>query len=183
MYFRDGDSSHYINPRIVFDTAGTYPVKLVVISSKGCRDSVTRIVELSDPRARFNFIIDSTTDVYASPVVSATDASYDYGGYLVAWNWNFGLNAIPASSNSQNPASFTYTCGGTKSVVLAVTSDVGCVVDTTRSFVIRIKPKASFSISAPNYTPNVYARPTFTFTNTTTVNDACPSMSYAWNFG
>ncbi|MCX6209735.1 MAG: PKD domain-containing protein, partial [Bacteroidetes bacterium] len=31
LYFRDGDSSHYINPRIVFDTAGTYPVKLVVV--------------------------------------------------------------------------------------------------------------------------------------------------------
>lgn len=183
LYFRDGDSSHYINPRIVFDTAGTYPVQLMVISDKGCKDSVTRIVELSDPRARFNYTIDSTTDVYASPVISVTDASYDYGGYIVAWDWNFGSNASPAGSNSQNPSSFTYTCGGAKSIVLTVTSDVGCTVDTTRSFVIRIRPHAGFSISAPNYTPNVYAQPTFTYTNSTTVNDACPNMSYAWDFG
>ncbi|MFY7963982.1 MAG: PKD domain-containing protein [Chitinophagaceae bacterium] len=183
LYFRDGDSSHYINPRIVFDTAGTYPVQLMVVSDKGCKDSVTRIVELSDPRARFNFTIDSTTDIYATPVVSVTDHSYDYGGYLVAWNWSFGANAVPANSTSQTPSSFTYTCGGSKSVVLQVTSDVGCVVDTTRSFVIRIRPRAAFSISAPNYTPNVYARPTYTYTNSTTVNDACPSMTYSWNFG
>lgn len=183
LYFRDGDSSHYINPRIVFDTASTYPVQLMVVSDKGCKDSVTRIVELSDPRSRFNFTIDSTTDVYASPVVTVTDASYDYGGYLVAWNWNFGSNASPAGSTSQTPSSFTYTCGGTKSVVLAVTSDVGCIVDTTRSFVIRIKPHAAFTISAPSYSPNAYVQPTFTYNNGTTVNDACPSMSYAWNFG
>lgn len=183
LYFRDGDSSHYINPRIVFDTASTYPVQLMVVSDKGCKDSVTRIVELSDPRSRFNYTIDSTTDVYASPVVTVTDVSYDYGGYLVAWNWNFGSSASPASSNSQTPSSFSYACGGTKSVVLTVTSDVGCTVDTTRSFVIRIKPKAAFTISAPNYTPNAFARPTFTYNNGTTVNDACPVMSYAWNFG
>ncbi len=183
LFFRDGDSSHYINPRIVFDTASTYPVQLMVVSDKGCKDSVTRIVELSDPRSRFNFTIDSTTDVYASPVVSVTNYSYDYGGYLVAWNWNLGSNATPASSNSQNPSSFTYTCGGAKNVVLTVTSDVGCTADTTRNFVIRIKPKAAFTISAPNYTPTIYARPTYTYNNGTTVNDACPSMSYAWNFG
>ncbi len=183
LFFRDGDSSHYINPRIVFDTASTYPVQLMAVSDKGCKDSVTRIVELSDPRSRFNFTIDSTTNVYATPVVSVTNYSYDYGGYLVAWNWNLGANASPASSTLQNPSSFTYTCGGAKSVVLTVTSDVGCTADTTRSFVIRIKPHAAFTISAPNYTPNVYARPTYTYNNGTTVNDACPSMSYAWNFG
>jgi PKD repeat protein len=183
LYFRDGDSSHYINPRIVFDTAGIYPVQLMVVSDKGCKDSVTRIVHLSDPRSRFNFTIDSTTNVYASPVVTVTDASYDYGGYLVGWNWNFGSNASPASSGSQTPSSFTYTCGGAKNVVLTVTSNVGCTADTTRSFVIRIKPQAAFTISAPNYTPNIYAQPTYTYNNGTTVNDACPSMTYAWNFG
>ena len=66
---------------------------------------------------------------------------------------------------------------------LTVTSDVGCVVDTTRSITVRIRPHAGFSISAPNYIPNKYSSPTFAFTNTTTVNDACPSLSYAWNFG
>ncbi len=181
LYFRDGDSSHYINPRIIFDTAGTYPVKLVVVSDKGCMDSVIRIVELSDPHARFNYAIDSTTDIYASPTVSVSDFSYDYGGYLVAWNWNFGGGV--ANSALQHPASFSYACGGNHSIILQVTSDVGCVDDTVVNFVIRIRPKANFSISAPNYTPNVYARPTYTFTNSTTVNDACPNMSYNWNFG
>lgn len=181
LFFRDGDSSHYINPRIVFDTAGIYPVKLVVQSDKGCLDSVTRMVHLSDPHARFNFTIDSTTDVYANPVVTVTDASYDYGGIIVAWNWNFGGGV--ASSALQNPAPVVFPCGGSHNVILTITSNAGCVVDTVRTIVTRVKPHAFFSISAPNYTPDIYARPTFTFTNSTTVNDACPSMSYNWNFG
>ena len=182
LYFRDGDSSHYINPRIVFDTAGIYPVKLVVVSDKGCKDSVTRIVHLSDPRSRFNFTIDSS-NVYATPTISVTDASYDHGGYLAAWSWNFGTSATPATSALQAAPTFSYACGGTHQVKLTVTSDVGCVVDTTRSITVRIRPHAGFSISAPNYIPNKYSSPTFAFTNTTTVNDACPSLSYAWNFG
>ncbi len=182
LYFRDGDSSHYINPRIVFDTAGIYPVKLVVVSDKGCRDSVTRIVHLSDPRSRFNYTIDSS-NVYATPTISVTDASYDHGGYIALWNWDFGTSATPATSTSQTPSTFSYACGGTHQVKLTVTSDVGCVVDTTRSITVRIRPHAGFSISAPNYIPNKYSSPTLAFTNSTTVNDACPSLSYAWNFG
>ena len=181
LFFRDGDSSHYINPRIVFDTAGTYPVELIVVSDKGCKDSVTRIVHLSDPHSRFNFTIDSTTNIYASPSITVTDASYDYGGYIAGWNWNFGGSV--ASSTLQSPPTFSYACGGSKNITLTATSNVGCPDDTTRTVVVRIRPRASFTVSSASYTPNLYARPTFTFSNTTSVNDACPAMSYAWNFG
>jgi PKD repeat protein len=178
--YRDGDSVDYINPRIIFDTAGTYPVKLKVTTDKGCVDSFTSIVKLSDPHAKFDYSIDYGGDVYSNPAVSVTNNSYDYGAILTNWNWTYGNGA---SSALQNPAEHHYDCGGTYSLSLKVTSEVPCYNTTSSVVVIKIKPKAAFSVSTPNYTPNVFSRPTYTFTNGTTANDACPNFQYAWSFG
>ncbi len=180
IHFRDGDSTAYINPRIIFDTAGTYPVKLKVISDRGCTDSFTAIVKLSDPHAHFSYNVDYGGDVYANPTVVINEHSYDYGAILTNWNWSYGDGA---TSTLQNAPSHHYTCGGNYQLALTVTSEVPCFNSTSSVVTIRIKPKAAFSVSNPNYTPNAYSRPTFTFTDATTANDACPNFQYNWNFG
>lgn len=178
--FRDGDSLDYINPRIVFDTAGIYPVKLVVSTDKGCTDSVIHVIKLGHPHAHYQTSVDFGGDVYANPVVTFTDDSYDHKLAIDSWQWNFGNGT---SSTLQNPSAFHYTCGGTYNIALRIIDEIPCISDTGSVVVIRIKPHAFYDISAPNYTPNVYARPTFAFTNNTTVNDGCPNLTYAWNFG
>ncbi len=178
--YRDGDSVDYINPRIIFDTAGTYPVKLKVTSDKGCVDSFTSIVKLSDPHAKFDYSIDYGGDVYSNPAVSVTNNSYDYGAILTNWNWSYSDGATSAL---QNPAVHHYTCGGSYNLSLTITSEVPCFNTTSAVVVIKVKPKAAFVISNPNYTPDAFARPTYTFTNGTTANDACPNFQYAWSFG
>lgn len=184
IQFREGDSVHYHNPRIIFDTAGTYHVKHTITTDKGCKDSVIRVVRLSDPHSVFLADTIVTPSVYSIPQVVLTNNSYDYGGWLVGWNWTFGGGgASPASSTVQNPANVPYNCGGTKTITLTVTSDIGCTHTSTKNVVIKIKPQAAFSISAPNYTPNAWNRPTFTMTNGSTSLDACQSLSYLWNFG
>ncbi len=180
IYFRDGDSLDYINPRIVFDTAGVYPVKLVVSTDKGCLDSITHIIKLGHPHAHHTTNVDFGGDVYANPTVTFTDNSYDHGVTITDWQWNFGNGTNAAV---QNPTPIHYTCGGNYNVNLRITDEIPCSVDTNSIVVIQIKPHAFFAISAPNYTPDVYARPTFTFTDHTTVNDGCPSLTYNWNFG
>ncbi len=180
IHFRDGDSVDYINPRVVWDTAGTYPVKLRVVTDRGCVDSFTSVVKLSDPHAHFDYSVDYGGDVYANPVVNINEHSYDYGAILTNWNWTYGDGA---TSVLQNAPSHHYTCGGNYNLALTVTSEVPCFNSISSVVTIRIKPKAEFSISLPNYTPNVYARPTFTFTDATTANDACPNFQYNWNFG
>lgn len=184
IQFREGDSVHYHNPRVIFDTAGTYHVKHTITTDKGCKDSVIRVVRLSDPRSVFTADTIVVPNAYAVPQVVLTNNSYDYGGWLVGWNWTFGGGgATPGSSTVQNPANVTYNCGGTKTITLTVTSDAGCTHTSTRNVVIKIKPQAGFSISAPNYTPNPWNRPTFTMTNSSTSNDVCQNLSYSWDFG
>lgn len=178
--FRDGDSLDYINPRIVFDTAGVYPVKLVVSTDNGCKDSITHIIKLGHPHANHTTKVDFGGDVYANPTVTFTDNSYDHGVTITNWQWNFGNGT---NSVLQNPAPFQYACGGNYNVNLRITDEIPCTVDTNSIVVIQIKPRANFTISAPNYTPNVYARPTYTFTDSTTVNDGCPNLTYNWDFG
>jgi PKD repeat protein len=184
LSFREGDSVNYHNPRIVFDTAGTYHVKHTITTDKGCKDSVIRVVRLSDPHSVFLADTIVTPDAYSIPQAVLTNNSYDYGGWLVAWNWTFGGGgASPSSSTVQNPANVPYNCGGTKTITLTVTSDIGCTHTSTKNVVIKIKPTAGFSVSAPNYTPNAWNRPTFTMTNSSTSLDACQSLTYSWNFG
>jgi PKD repeat protein len=178
--FRDGDSLDYINPRIVFDTAGIYPVKLVVSTDKGCTDSVIHVIKLGHPHAHHLTKVDFGGDKYANPTVTFTDDSYDHKLAINTWQWNFGNGS---SSALQNPTPFQYTCGGTYNIALRIIDEIPCTSDTGSVVIIRIRPRAQFAISAPNYTPDVYAKPTFTFTNNTTVNDGCPNLTYAWNFG
>lgn len=181
--FREGDSVHYHNPRVIFDTAGTYHVKHTITTDKGCKDSVIRVVRLSDPRSVFTADTIVVPDEYAAPQVVLTNNSYDYGGWITAYNWSFGgSGASPTSSTVQNPGNVTYTCGGTKTLALTITSDAGCTNTSTKTVVIKIKPRAGFTIGSANYTPQVWSRPTITMTNTTTSVDACANYSYAWSF-
>jgi len=180
IHFRDGDSVDYINPRIVFDTAGIYPVKLVVSTDNGCADSVTHVIKLGHPHAHYQTLVDYGGDKYANPTVTYTNDSYDHQLAITNWQWNFG-NGV--GSTLQNPTSFQYTCGGTYNASLRITDEIPCTSDTTSVVVIRIRPHALYSVSAPNYTPDVYAQPTYSFTDNTTVNDGCPDLRYNWNFG
>ncbi len=151
--FRDGTNVSYINPRVIFDTAGTYPVKLKVTSDKGCVDSVIRMVYLSDPHAQFNPTLTYSPDIYANPTVNVNNTSFDYGGIL-SYNWTFGGGGV-ANSTASNPAPFTYNAGGNYNINLTITSNAGCVKTTSRIVNVIIKPKAIISIHTSTFDVNV----------------------------
>jgi PKD repeat protein len=68
----------------------------------------------SPPTADFTYSVDSLT-------VSFTDQSSDSDGTLASWNWDFGDGN---ASTAQNPE-HNYLSGGTYTVTLTVTDDVG----------------------------------------------------------
>ena len=151
--FRDGTTVSYINPRMIFDTAGTYPVKLKITSDKGCVDSVIRMVYLSKPVATFSPSVTYSPDIYANPTVNVNNASYDYGGILT-YSWS--TTATPSITLSgANPSIYTYNSGGVKNINLTVTSNAGCTSSVSHSVNIVITPKARVSVktsvvSVPN---------------------------------
>jgi hypothetical protein len=78
---------------------------------------------------------DSTICVGQS--ITFTDASNFGLGAIAEYKWNFGPTASIASSNQRGPHTVTFNKAGTKSIVLTVTSDKGCVV--TKIKTIRVE--------------------------------------------
>lgn len=55
------------------------------------------------------------------------NSSYPFGS-ITSWTWNFGIGASVSSATTQGPHTVSYNSAGTKSVVLTVETDKGCIV-------------------------------------------------------
>lgn len=135
-YFGDGDSTTTQSPAHAYDTAGSYPVKLIVTTDKGCsnsRVSATAVYPLphpdfslpkiciADPQALF---YDSST------IADGTESQFTY-------NWDFGEPSTGANNSStQKNATHKYQTAGPFTVHLTVTSVDGCAKDTLKTFTV-----------------------------------------------
>jgi len=61
-------------------------------------------------------------------------------GEIVAYEWIFGVGANPATGTGLDPGVVTYDEPGTKSVVLTITTDLGCKISEVREAVVIVKP-------------------------------------------
>ncbi len=93
------------------------------------------------------------------------------------YNWNFGANAVPATSALQNPPVVTYTQPGVKTVSLSYHSagGFGCTSTYTTTITVNANPVATFTSTAPQCVGNGV-----NFTNT---GSSGPGVTYNWNFG
>jgi len=80
------------------------------------------------PEANFATDLNGGTACVGEPV-TFTDASSFPGG-LTDWEWNFGPTARTVDTTGEGPHPITFDRPGTKSVLLSVTSEDGCVVNT-----------------------------------------------------
>jgi gliding motility-associated-like protein len=70
--------------------------------------------------------------VSSATVSTFTDASQPLNVVpVIAWNWNFGAGASPATSSLQNPGSVTYSTAGSKTVTLVITVTGGSTATYT----------------------------------------------------
>jgi gliding motility-associated-like protein len=138
--FGDGNISNLVNPTHTYAAPGTYLVRLITGSNKGCFDTTVNLVPVnSPPVANFN----QNVICQGSPAMF-NDLSVASAGVINNWNWNFGDGSI--NSFLQNP-SHIYTTPGTYSVTLYVSSTNGCV-DTAIHFVtVNALPNVNFNVS------------------------------------
>ncbi len=75
-----------------------------------------------------DFTIDPLEGLRCDTTFTITDNSSFANGNIVAWEWNFGKDALPAGDNTIGPHFVEYTSFGRKSIALTVTSEKGCLV-------------------------------------------------------
>jgi gliding motility-associated-like protein len=148
-YFGDGDSSVAQNPDHIYATPGNYDVGLLVTTDRGCTNLINKvIVTVHDkPRPDFGLPRICITDPQAlfsdsSSIPDGTEAAF-------TWQWDFGEPASGAANTSvQKNGTHQYQLAGPYSVTLKVTSGVGCIADTLKSFVVNgDNPQAHFTIA------------------------------------
>jgi len=130
--------SYSQNPIHRFSTAGIFDVVLIIENTEGCRDTVSKPIEvLAGPQVDFTFNEDCLGDTIfftdqSQPTAPAT---------LTDWMWNFGDGS---GSSQQNPWHL-YSQHGTYEVRLRISESSGCSADTSKILHIWPLPVADFT--------------------------------------
>lgn len=141
--FGDGQSSTQQNPSHVYDSAGTYPVRLTVSDLNGCIDSADlgSVVRIWQPEAAF------TQDGPICPLEAVNFTDQSTGDTtLTAWQWDFG--SVGATSTQPNP-SHSYAQPGFYDVQLIVTDAIGCrdTLEQAQAVEVHQRPNAELTLS------------------------------------
>ncbi len=165
-YFGDGNHSTSQDPTHSYAAAGTYTVKQVITSNKGCKDSTTLIVTVTETPTDASFTINN--DKQCLDGNSFTFTSTSTGAAPLSYKWYFGDGNTAVTQN----ATHTYATAGTYSVKLVVTGAGG--KDSVSQTVIVDAAQAGFTV---NDTIQYLAGNSFQFTST------YPAHHYHWIFG
>ncbi|MCB0735988.1 MAG: PKD domain-containing protein [Bacteroidetes bacterium] len=130
--FAGTDSTTAFAPTKTYSNAGTYTVWLYAQTSKGCKDSLQKTLQVYQaPNAIF-----TTNNVCRGD--SATMQNFSSNANIVSWNFGDGT-----SSTSSAPKKL-YAQSGQYSIKLTV-SNANCVDSTTKSITIYSAPTSNFS--------------------------------------
>jgi gliding motility-associated-like protein/uncharacterized repeat protein (TIGR01451 family) len=165
--FGDGDTSTKENAGHLYDSSGTYGVKLKVTSAAGCWDTATFFVTVFPrPITSFtakNICLDDNTIFTAQTTLSS--------GFILSRKWYFGDGD---SSTSVQPL-HNYATAATYNPRLIVTTDMGCRDSFTTAVTIHTLPVPGFTAANACRGDSVF------FHDTTTASGGIASMK--WFFG
>ena len=139
--FGDNETDTLFEPVHTYLDHSSYIIKLLVTSSLNCKDSSAYpIVVHPMPVADFHF-----SQICLEQNTFFTDTSrIENPDVLSQWAWDFGTGD---NSSSQHPT-YMFTTSGTKSVTLLITTDKGCVDDTSRNVIVEEHVNNNYVIRA-----------------------------------
>jgi PKD repeat protein len=169
--FGDGTTASIQDPQHIYQTAGTFNVKLVVTNLFNCRDSIVKPVLVRyKPEANYNY------QAYFCPVgqVAFQDSSQAYGGAsILTRTWLFENGS---SSNAINPVHIFPQTNQKYEVVLMVEDNFGCR-DTIADSVM-VKPGFDLTF---NYDTACFGSPTYFRAINLAAGDSL--FTIHWDFG
>ena len=141
----DSKTSNTKNLSYQFPGTGDYPVKLRVVTTDGCSDSITKTVSIH-PLPELDLSLADYEGCNPFRVNSINNSSIESGS-ISTYNWSWGTGD---NSSGSNP-SYTYNQVGTFTIKVNAVSDQGCKDSMTlgTSVIVHESPIADFS-----YTPD-----------------------------
>ena len=151
---------------------GAYDITMIVTTSVGCSDTVTRSVTIL-PAPFSSFTIANTC---IGETVAFNNTSVSPGTSIQSYSWNFGDGN---SDNSQNPQHAYAASVGQYSVQLICTAINGCADTLTEIVKIGNKPLPSFTASDDT----VCSFSVLQFTDASTPASGDTIIKRLWDFG
>lgn len=167
--FGDGNTSSLQHPTHTYNAPGTYPVRLIIETTAGCRDTAYDMAEVF-PLPEANFTASPICDDYDTYF---TDLSIPHADSMLNWFWQFGDGGV---AYQQNPHHI-YASPGFYQVQLRVENSNGCVADTTIIIEIYSSPHAGFTHSQPT----CFGDSVYFYDHSTPELDSI--VSWFWQFG
>ena len=136
-HFGNGDSSVLSNPSVTYTDSGTYSASLTLTTVNGCVSSTSQSITIyPDPQALF--FIDTTCAKVILQIIDSSSAGNDSisGRY-----WLF-----ESDSSTLMIPSYAFDSAGSKTVMLAIQTNHGCVDTGFLSVFIRETPAVDFDL-------------------------------------
>jgi PKD repeat protein len=151
-----------------FNTSGDKRVKLVVTSEFGCKDSITKTIQVKEsPKA--SYINGPLCSVKPTDFTNTTP---NVANAIPQYTWDFGDGT---TSGAKSPTKDWKGNLGPKKVTLTVTLDNGCTQTVIKDLVVLTQPTPNFAAE------DVCAGDDVIFVNNTTW--AQGEIKYKWDFG
>lgn len=151
---------------------GTYTVKLLVTSDKGCRDSISFTVTVY-PSATAGFTVDNTGQCFKGNQFVFSNTSTVSSGTLL-YNWDMGDGNFVTTRD----VTYSYSQPGTYTVKLLATAGFGCADSLSFDVTVYPEPVAGFTV---NNAQQCHGGNQFILTNTTSILSG--TLQFDWNLG
>jgi gliding motility-associated-like protein len=165
--------------KFVYSGDTTFPVKLLLQDSLGCKDSITYLVKVDsrppeiafDANPRFVPCYSDTPKV----TITYTDYSTPGGSAIIKREWNFGNGITPTKTGDTPTVQNIYINPGKYKVSLKITDAVGCIDSSSvPDFIVVGGPIGTYT-----FNPKKGCSPLEVFFQTFSQNSA----KYVWDHG
>ena len=135
--FGDGNGSTQKNPKYIFTTSGFRNIQLIVENSKGCKDTLSKIIQVYPiPTIDFSY---TTSDTCLSPL-TAYFKNLSTGATEYAWNFGNGKSSVLTDPSS------SYAQGGKYSITLVGKNSYNCSISKTKELEVAPELVADFEM-------------------------------------
>jgi gliding motility-associated-like protein len=153
-----------------YASPGAYNVRLIVITDKGCRDTIAVTVNVN-PEPTASFSVNNPEQCFTNNQFVFTNGSSVSSGTM-QYAWDLGDSNFPSTTD----VTHGYTVPGSYLVRMTATTDKGCVDDSAYTVKIHKYAFADFNVQP------ICVGLGLPLINTT-VNNTTTTLNYLWDFG